>query len=146
MGVRNILTGVALKATPEIIQLRWKGYLLEAINSPARRWLPAAEIPVAFFVRPEYVRLVRKDRSGPLPITTCQPHGGAVVGAVDQGTSYNLHFLVEPAPGADPSPRRMAGTWRSRCPASSTRCSRSPGDPRWSITMHRGSIHVLPTA
>ena len=103
MGVRNILAGVALKATPEIIQLRWKGHVLEAINSPARRWLPSAETPVAFFVRPEYVRLVRKDRSGPLP----DHHhanfmAGRVVGAVDQGTSYILHFLVEPAPGADP--------------------------------------------
>ncbi len=147
MGVRNILTGVALKATPEIIQLRWKGHLLEAINSPSRRWLPAAETPVAFFVRPEYVRLVRKDRSGPLPD---HHHAnlmhGRVVGAVDQGTSHILHFLVDATEGTDAAPVQDGWDLEIEVPRLVYEMLEIGVDPRWSITMHRGSIHVLPTA
>jgi ABC-type sulfate/molybdate transport systems ATPase subunit len=36
MGVRNVLHGTVLKATPDRIQLRWRGQTLEAVNSPTR--------------------------------------------------------------------------------------------------------------
>src|SRR3989454_4935187 len=67
MGVRNILRGTVVKATPDRIQLRWRGQLLEAVNSPTHAYLPPPETPLAFFIRPEYVRLIRKDRGAPDP-------------------------------------------------------------------------------
>jgi molybdate transport system ATP-binding protein len=145
MGVRNIVAGTALKATPEIIQLRWKGYVLEAINSPARRWLPAPDSPVAFSVRPEYVRLIRKDRPGPLPD---QHHTnlleGRVVGTVDQGTSYILHFLVDPMPGGETAPAQGEWDLEIEVPRLVYEMLEISRDVRWHVSMHRGSIHVLP--
>ncbi len=146
MGVRNILTGATVKATPEIIHLRWKGHVLEAISSPARRWMPNPDTPVAFFVRPEYVRLVRKDRHGPLPDHHhANLMAGRVVGAVDQGTSYILHFLVDPAPGGESAPAQEGWDLEIEVPRLVYEMLDIGGDPRWRITMHRGSIHVLPT-
>ena len=62
MGIPNVLHGTVIKATPDRIQLRWRGQILEAVNSPTHSYLPPPEAPIAFFIRPEYVRLVRKDR------------------------------------------------------------------------------------
>ena len=72
MGLRNRGAGVTvLKATPDRIQFRWRGQMLEAVNSPTRAYLPAPDSPLAFFIRPEYVRLIRKDRDGcPTPPIT----------------------------------------------------------------------------
>ena len=38
------------------------GQTLEAVNSPSRSYLPAPDSTLGFFIRPEYVRLIRKDR------------------------------------------------------------------------------------
>src|SRR2546426_9733964 len=67
MGLRNVLRGPVVKATPERIQLSWRGQTLEAVNSPTRSYLPPPMSPIAFFIRPEYVRLIRKDRGTPDP-------------------------------------------------------------------------------
>ena len=67
VGIRNVLHGTVLKATPDRIQFSWRGQLLEAVNSPSRSYLPAPNSPLAFFIRPEYVRLIRKDRGSPDP-------------------------------------------------------------------------------
>ncbi len=142
LGVRNILRGAVIKATPEIIELRWRGQVLEAINSPARGYLPAADTAVAFFIRPEYVRLLRKDRPSPDPGHHMNRIEGRVVGEVDQGTSWTLYFKVDgPEPGAQGPydleievPKlvyEMLEIWRDR---------------RWAVSMHRGSIQVLPSA
>ncbi|MGH7314162.1 MAG: ABC transporter ATP-binding protein, partial [Candidatus Rokuibacteriota bacterium] len=58
IGIRNVLRGTVIKATPDRIQLRWRGLTLEAVNSPTRAYLPPPETPIAFFIRPEYVRLI----------------------------------------------------------------------------------------
>ena len=52
MGIRNLVQGVTLKATPDRIQFRWRGQVLEAVNSPTRAYLPAPDSPLAFFIRP----------------------------------------------------------------------------------------------
>ena len=145
MGVRNILTGAAVKATLEVIQLRWKGHLLEAINSPARAWLPPPETPVAFFVRPEYVRLIRKDRTHPLPdhhhVNLME---GRIVGAVDQGTSYLLQFLVDPTPGGPAAPAQDGWDLEIEVPRLVYEILEIDRDRTWELSIHRGSIHVLP--
>jgi len=142
MGVRNILEGRVLKATPEIIQLRWRGHALEAINSPARGWLPAPETPVVFFVRPEYVRLVRKDRPGPDSSHYTNRMDGRIVGQVDQGANFTLRFAVD---GPEP---RAAGDWdlEIEVPRLVHEMLDIGRDHRWTISMHRGSIHVVPVA
>ena len=70
MGVRNILRGRVLKAAPDRIQLDWRGHVLEAVNSPSHSYLPEPGAELAFFIRPEYVRLIRKDRSPATPAIT----------------------------------------------------------------------------
>src|SRR5262249_35804579 len=35
MGIRNVLHGTVVKASPDRIQIRWRGQLLEAVNSPS---------------------------------------------------------------------------------------------------------------
>src|SRR5207244_3652650 len=60
MGLANVLRGTVVKATPERIQIGWRGQTLEAVNSPTRSYLPPPDSPIAFFIRPEYVRLIRK--------------------------------------------------------------------------------------
>jgi len=142
LGVRNILDGTVLKATPEIIQLRWRGYTLEAINSPSRGWLPPPGTPVLFFIRPEYVRLIRKDRPGPDPTHYMNRMEGRVVGQVDQGATWALSFAVD---GAAPHARE-AYDLEIEVPRLVHEMLEIGREHRWAISMHRGSIHVLPHA
>lgn len=141
MGVRNILRGTVLKATPEIIQLRWRGHTLEAINSPSRAYLPPAGRAVAFFIRPEYVRLIRKDRPGPEPDHHMNRMDGVVVGEMDQGTNWTLHFLVD---GAE-IPAQGRYDLEIEVPKMVYEMLEISRDRRWGISMHRGAIHVLPS-
>jgi molybdate transport system ATP-binding protein len=142
LGMRNILDGTVLKATPEIIQLRWRGHDLEAINSPARGWVPSPGTPVVFFIRPEYVRLIRKDRPAPDPRHYMNRMEGRVVNQVDQGTTWMLHFAVD---GEGP-PAREGYDLEIDVPRLVHEMLEIGRDPRWAISMHRGSIHVLPRA
>jgi hypothetical protein len=102
---------------------------------------------VAFFVRPEYVRLIRKDRPVPDPAHYANRMEGRVVGALDQGTSYILHVAVEPGPGGAAEPPRP-GAWdlEVEVPRLVYEMLEIARDPRWALSMHRGSIHVLPLA
>ena len=40
MGIPNVLHGTVIKATPDRIQFRWRGQILEAVNSPTHSYLP----------------------------------------------------------------------------------------------------------
>ena len=100
MGIRNVLQGVTLKATPDRIQFRWRGQILEAVNSPTRSYLPAPDSPLAFFIRPEYVRLIRKDRGRRGPGSHhMNLMAGTVVREVDLGTTWTLYIRLD-EPGA----------------------------------------------
>ena len=61
-----------LKATPDRIQLRWRGQRARGGEfAHATRTCPRPSAALAFFIRPEYVRLIRKDRGTPRsPATT----------------------------------------------------------------------------
>ena len=65
VGVRNILRGTVAKASPDRVEIAWRGATVEAVNSLAHPYQAPAGTPVAFFVRPEHVRLIRKDRPAP---------------------------------------------------------------------------------
>jgi molybdate transport system ATP-binding protein len=140
MGIRNVLHGTVVKATPDRIQLRWRGQLLEAVNSPSRSYLPPPDSPIAFFVRPEYVRLIRKDR-GPAD----QRHHmnlmeGTVVGEEDFGTTWSLRIRLD-APGP---PAQGDHDVEVEVPHLVYEILEIDRDRRWQFSIHRGSIHVLP--
>ncbi len=141
IGVRNLLRGIVLKATPEIIQLRWRDQVLEAVNSPPRLFLPPPDAPLAFFVRPEYVRLIRKDRPRLDPGHHMNLMEGEVVGELDQGTTWTLFFRVS-APG-----ELSQGFYdlEIEVPKLVYEILEMARDRRWQISIHRGSIQVLPS-
>ena len=62
MGLRNVLQGTVLKATPDRIQFRWRGQMLEAVNSPDAL-VPARAGQPARLLHPAGVRAA--DPQGP---------------------------------------------------------------------------------
>ena len=140
MGIRNIFHGVVLKATPDRIQLRWRGQTLEAVNSPTRAYLPPPGSAIAFFVRPEYVRLVRKDRSAPDPRHHMNLMSGTVVRQTDFGTTWTLAIrLDEPGP-----PAQGQYDLEVEVPRLVHEILEIEHDRHWELSIHRGSIQVLP--
>jgi molybdate transport system ATP-binding protein len=140
MGIPNVLHGTVVKATPDRIQLRWRGQLLEAVNSPTRSYLPPPEAPIAFFVRPEYVRLIRKDRGPADPVHHMNLMTGIVVADEDFGTTWTLRIRLE----ADGPPAQGAYDLEVEVPHLVYEILEIDRDRRWEFSIHRGSIHVLP--
>jgi molybdate transport system ATP-binding protein len=141
VGIRNILHGNVLKATADRIQLRWRGQILEAVNSPSHSYLPAPGTPIAFFIRPEYVRLIRKDRGAPDAGHHMNLMRGTIVAGEDWGTTWTLRVrLEEPGPAAQ-------GDWdlEVEVPRLVHEILEIDRDRRWEFSIHRGSIHVLPS-
>jgi len=140
IGTRNVLHGTVLKATPDRIQLRWRGQTLEAVNSPSRAYLPATGSPIAFFIRPEYVRLIRKDRGAPDPTHHMNLMSGTIVNQTDFGTTWTLALrLDEPGP-----PAQGDYDLEVEVPRLVHEILELDRDRRWQLSIHRGSIHVLP--
>jgi molybdate transport system ATP-binding protein len=140
MGIPNILHGTVIKATPDRIQLRWRGQILEAVNSPTRSYLPPPDAPIAFFIRPEYVRLVRKDRGPADPHHHMNVMRGVVVADEDFGTTWLLRIRLE-APGP---PAQNGWDLEVEVPHLVYEILEIDRDRRWEFSIHRGSIHVLP--
>jgi molybdate transport system ATP-binding protein len=141
IGLRNVLQGTVVKATPDRIQLHWRGQVLEAVNSPIRAYLPPAGAPIAFFIRPEYVRLIRKDRLAPDARHHMNLMRGRVVGEADQGTTWSLRMrLDEPGSAAQ-------GDYdlEVEVPSLVYEILEIKDDRQWEFSIHRGSIHVLPS-
>lgn len=141
MGLTNILQGTVLKASPDRIQFRWRGQTLEAVNSPTRSYLPAPDSTLGFFIRPEYVRLIRKDRG------LADPHHmnimrGRVVREVDFGTTWTLYLRLD-EPG---EPAQGDYDLEVEVPRLVYEILEIDRDRRWEFSIHRGSIHVLPSA
>jgi molybdate transport system ATP-binding protein len=140
MGIPNVLHGTVIKATPDRIQLRWRGQILEAVNSPTRSYLPPPEAPIAFFIRPEYVRLVRKDRGPADPHHHMNVMSGLVVADEDFGTTWLLRIRLD-EPGA---PAQGGWDLEVEVPHLVYEILEIERDRRWEFSIHRGSIHVLP--
>jgi ABC-type Fe3+/spermidine/putrescine transport system ATPase subunit len=140
VGIRNVLRGTVVKATPDRIQLRWRGQLLEAVNSPSRSYLPPPDAPIAFFVRPEYVRLIRKDRGPADPSHHMNLMEGTVVGDEDFGTTWTLRIRLD-VPGP---PAQGDYDVEVEVPHLVYEILEVDRDRRWQFSIHRGSIHVLP--
>src|SRR5262249_43182177 len=142
IGMRNIVRGTVVKASPDRIEIAWRGHTVEAVNSLARPYLAPSGTPVAFFVRPEYVRLVRKDRTGPDPGHHMNMLSGTVVGEVDQGTAWMLLFRVD-APG---EPSQGGFDLEIEIPKLVYEMLDVAGDGRGRGSMARGGLQVLPMA
>ncbi len=140
MGIRNILRGTVVKATPDRIQLRWRGQLLEAVNSPTRAYLPPPESPIAFFIRPEYVRLIRKDRGTPDAAHHMNLMTGEIVRAADFGTTWALMLRLDEAG----PPAQGDHDLEVEVPRLVYEILEIERDRRWQLSIHRGSIQVLP--
>lgn len=140
IGVRNILHGTVVKATPDRIQLRWRGLTLEAVNSPTRAYLPPPDTPIAFFIRPEYVRLIRKDRGAPDAAHHMNLMSGRLVDEADLGTTWMLRLRLD-EPGVP-----AQGDWdlEVEVPRLVYEILEIDRDRRWQLSIHRGSIQVLP--
>jgi molybdate transport system ATP-binding protein len=142
MGLTNVLQGIVLKATPERIQFRWRGQTLEAVNSPTRSYLPAPESTLGFFVRPEYVRLIRKDRGIADPAHHMNVMSGHIVREADFGTTWTLYIRLD-EPG---EPAQGDHDIEVEVPRLVYEILEIDRDRHWQFSIHRGSIHVLPSA
>jgi len=142
MGLANVVQGTVLKATPDRIQLRWRGQTLEAVNSPLRSYLPAPDRPLAFFIRPEYVRLIRKDRGLADPVHHMNVMQGHIVREADFGTTRTLYIRLD-EPG---EPAQGDFDLEVEVPHLVYEILEIERDRRWEFSIHRGSIHVLPSA
>jgi ABC-type Fe3+/spermidine/putrescine transport system ATPase subunit len=142
MGIRNLVQGVTLKATADRIQFRWRGQVLEAVNSPTRSYLPAPDTPLAFFIRPEYVRLIRKDRDHVDGAHHMNLMSGTVVREMDLGASWTL-FLRLDEPG---TPAQGDYDLELEVPRLVYEILEIDRDRHWQFSLHRGAIHVLPSA
>ncbi|MBI4635225.1 MAG: ABC transporter ATP-binding protein [Candidatus Rokubacteria bacterium] len=140
IGIRNILHGVVLKAAPDRIQLRWRGQTLEAVNSPSRAYLPPPATPIAFSIRPEYVRLIRKDRGAPDPAHHMNLMQGRIVDELDLGTTWNLKMRLD-EPG---EPAQGGYDLEVEVPRLVYEILEIDRDRVWQLSIHRGSIQVLP--
>jgi molybdate transport system ATP-binding protein len=140
IGIRNLLRGSVTKATPDVVTLQWRGQTLEAVNSPSRYFLPRPGSALPFFIRPEYVRLIRKDRTGPDPGRRMNVMEGDVVGELDQGTTWLLFFRVQ-APG---DPAQGDYDLEVEVPRLVYEILEIDRDRHWQLSIHRGSIQVLP--
>jgi hypothetical protein len=132
--------GRVIKASPDRIEIAWRGQTVEAVNSLARPFLAPPGTPIAFFVRPEYVRLIRKDRAGP------DPHhmnllAGSIVGEVDQGTAWTLLYRLD-GPG---EPSQGGHDLEIEIPKLVYEMLDVARDRRWHVSMHRGALQVLPS-
>jgi molybdate transport system ATP-binding protein len=140
MGMRNVLHGRVVEVTAERIRIAWRGQALDAVNSPRHAHLPAPGDWIAFCVRPEYVRLVRKDRAPPDPAHHANRLAGVIVAALDRGPTWTLHLRLD-TPGA---PAQGEHDLEVEVPRLVYEILGLEHDRRWDVTIHRGSIQVLP--
>jgi ABC-type Fe3+/spermidine/putrescine transport system ATPase subunit len=142
LGFRNILRGTVLEATATQIRVAWRGQILEALNSPMEPYFPAPGSLVAFFIRPEDVRLLRKDGPPPDPAHHTNILSGSVGSEVDHGVGRTLRMLLD-----EPGPAAQGGyDLEIDVPRFVYQILQIERDRRWRFSIHRGSVHVLPGA
>jgi ABC-type Fe3+/spermidine/putrescine transport system ATPase subunit len=140
IGARNILRATIADASGDSIVLDWRGGRLEAARSPSHQLHARAGDPLAFFVRPEYVRLIRKNRPVTDGLRQTNLFHGEIVGERDEGTTWVLFFRLarpgEPSQGTYDLEIEIPKLVYERLGIST--------DRRWHVSIHPGSIQVLP--
>ena len=140
LGFRNVLHGAVRKAAPERIWITWRGQTIEALNT-SPLYLPAPELPVAFFVRPEDLRLIRKDGPPPDPAHHTNILSGTVVRDVDFGVTRTLFMRLH----ATGEPAQHDYDLEIDVPRFVYDLLHLDTDRDWQFSIHRGSVHILPS-
>jgi hypothetical protein len=86
------------------------------------------------------VRLIRKDRGAPDPGHHMNLMAGVITSDVDLGTTWMLRIRLD-EPGA---PAQGEYDLEVEVPRLVYEILEIEGDRRWQLSIHRGSIHVLP--
>jgi len=141
IGLRNVVHGTVVKAATDRVEIAWRGHTVEAVNSPTAPFRATPGAPVAFVVRPEHVRLIRKDRVGPDPAHHMNLLHGTIVDAIDHGTTWTLLFRLD-APGP---PSQGGHDIEIEVPQLVYEILDIGRDREWQVSMHRGALQVLGT-
>jgi molybdate transport system ATP-binding protein len=139
IGLRNVVRGTVVKSAPDRVEIAWRGHTVEAVNSPTAPFVAAPGTTVAFMVRPEHVRLIRKDRASVDPTHHMNLLHGTVVESIDHGTSWTLLFrLAAPGPAS-----QGAYDLEIEVPQLVYEILDITHDRDWDVSMHRGALQVL---
>jgi hypothetical protein len=139
IGLRNVVRGTVVKTAPDRVEIAWRGHTVEAVNSPTAPFHAAPGTSVAFVVRPEHVRLIRKDRVSPDPGHHMNLLRGAIVESIDHGTSWTLAFRI----AASGPPSQGAYDLEIEVPHLVYEILDIGRDRDWEVSMHRGALQVL---
>jgi molybdate transport system ATP-binding protein len=148
IGARNILRGIMADTKPDSVVLNWRGVRLEVAQSPSHNLHARKGDELAFFVRPEYVRLIRKNRVFSDNLRQTNLFRGDIVGERDEGTTWVLFFRVatEGSPiHAGNLPAQGAYDLEIEIPKLVYERLGVAADRRWDVSIHPGSIQVLPS-
>ena len=140
IGARNVLRATIADASGDSIVLDWRGGRLEAARSPSHPLHARAGDTLAFFIRPEYVRLIRKNRPVTDGLRQTNLFNGHIVGERDEGTTWVLLFRLA-RPGA---PSQGDYDLEIEIPKLVYERLRIATDRNWDVSIHPGSIQVLP--
>ena len=140
IGARNILRATVRGSTDDSIILDWRGGPLEAARSPSHEMHARPGDPLSFFVRPEYVRLIRKTRPVTEGLRQTNLFRGDIVGERDEGPTWVLFFRLE-RPGA---PSQKTYDLEIEIPKLVYERLNVANDRRWDVSIHPGSIQILP--
>jgi len=141
IGARNILRGVIADTRTESVALDWRGVRLEAAQSPSHNLHARKGDELAFFVRPEYVRLIRKNRVVSDNLRQTNLFRGDIIGERDEGTTWVLFFRV----AMEGSPAQGAYDLEIEIPKLVYERLNVAADRHWDVSIHPGSIQVLPS-
>jgi ABC-type sulfate/molybdate transport systems ATPase subunit len=139
LGLRNILRGSIREVTLTLVRFEWRGQTLEAVNRRDRSFLPPQGEPVAFFIRPEDPRLIRKDGPPPDPTHHANILSGEIIRDADFGATRTLFMRLD-APGP---PAQGDYDLEIEVPRFVYELLHLDRDRRWECSVHQGSIHVL---
>jgi molybdate transport system ATP-binding protein len=140
IGARNILTGTVARAGGSAITIEWRGQRLEAASSPSHPLSVEVGDRLAFFVRPEYVRLLRKDRPSREPDRDVNRVTGDITGERDEGATVTLFFRL--AGGGTPS--QGEHDLEIEVPRLVYERLAIVIDRHWDVSIHPRSIQLLP--
>jgi len=140
LGVRNLLRGTVIEVCPTYLRIAWRGQELEVRTPPDRLPPPSAGRAVTFFVRPEDLRLIRKD--GPPPDRAHHTNilSGRVVRETDRGVTWTLMVRLDAAG----EPAQGDFDLEIDVPRFVYEMLRIERERLWQFSIHRGSLHILP--
>jgi molybdate transport system ATP-binding protein len=139
LGFRNILSGTVVESGQDGLRVEWRGQRLEFLPPADLATRLAPGNPLSFFVRPEDLRLIRKD--GPAPDRTHHTNilSGRVVRETDRGVTWTLMVRLE-APG---QPAQGDFDLEIDIPRFVYEMLHIDRQRFWQFSIHRGSLHIL---